>query len=189
MKPASALQTDAFSAKPSETTSLPPHQQGIESVFLDVGEALIPITDGMPFGYIPNLWNNQPIDNDQAVVNIDDLSPTAPSTDGEVPTKVTRVHRSRVRDDMLEIFSDPSIFQSSLNAIIINQHGHEEAGQGSRGLREVFSLFWKECYEPYMLGETERVPYIRHVFDRKKWEAVGRILVKGHIESQYFPIR
>ena len=38
-----------------------------------------------------------------------------------------------------------------------------------------------------MLGETERVPYIRHDFDRNKWEAVGRILVKGYIESQYFP--
>lgn len=38
-----------------------------------------------------------------------------------------------------------------------------------------------------MLGETERVPYIRHDFHRNKWEAVGRILVKGYTESQYFP--
>ena len=28
---------------------------------------------------------------------------------------------------------------------------------------------------------------MRHDFDRKKWGAVGRILVKGYTESQYFP--
>ena len=112
---------------------------------------------------------------------------TAPSNDGEVPSKVIRVHRLHVRADMLEIFSDPSIFKFSLSAIIINQLGHEEAGRGVGVLREVFSLFWKDFYESHMLGETERVPYIRHDFDRNKWEAVGRILVKGYIESQYFP--
>lgn len=112
---------------------------------------------------------------------------TAQSNDGEVPTKVIRVHRLHVKADMLEIFSDPSIIKFSLSAIIINQLGHEEAGQGIGVLREVFSLFWKDFYESHMLGETERVPYIRHDFDRNKWEAVARILVKGYTESQYFP--
>ena len=30
---------------------------------------------------------------------------------------------------------------------------------------------------------------IRHDFDRKKWEAVGRILVKGYTDCQYFPLK
>ena len=87
---------------------------------------------------------------------------------------------------MLEIFPDPSILKSSLTAIIIHQLDHEEAGQGNGVLREVSSLFWKEFYESHMLGESERVPYVRHDFDRNKWEAVGRILVKGYTESRRF---
>ena len=31
-----------------------------------------------------------------------------------------RIHRSLVKADMLEVFSDPSILKSSLNAIIIH---------------------------------------------------------------------
>ena len=69
-----------------------------------------------------------------------------------VPTKVIRVHRLHVKADMLEIFSDPSIIKFSLSAIIINQLGQEEAGQGIGVLREVFSLFWKDFYESHMKG-------------------------------------
>jgi len=38
-----------------------------------------------------------------------------------------------------------------------------------------------------MLGESDRVPYIRHDFDSNRWEPVGRMLVKEYTESQYFP--
>ena len=86
--------------------------------------------------------------------------PTSLSNNGEVPSKVIRIHRSLVRADMLEIFSDPSIIKSSLNAITVHQLSHEETGQGNGVSSEVFSLFWKEFYESHMLGESERVPYI-----------------------------
>ena len=91
-----------------------------------------------------------------------------------------------MRADTLEMFSNPSTLKSCLNAIIIHKLCHEEAGQGNGVLREVFTLFWKEFYESHMLWESERVPYIRHDFDRNKWEAMGRILIKGYIGSQYF---
>ena len=73
---------------------------------------------------------------------------------------------------MLELFSNPSMLNVNLHVIIINQHSHEELGEGSGVLRELFSLFWKGAYESCMLGESERVPYIRHDFNRKRWEAV-----------------
>ena len=177
--------TDEFSGNSVETHSSTSQQQESEPLSTDLGESVLP-DDAMP--YFPGLWNSQSLDSYEAVVDVNDiLSPTVPSTDGEVPTKVIKVHRSHLRGDMLEIFSDPSILKFSLNAIIINQLGHEEAGQGSGVLREVFSLFWKDFYESHMLGETERVPYIRHDFNRERWEAVGRILVKGYTDSQYFP--
>ena len=186
MKPAYAQCTDNLSENPVGTSSSSSQQLLRESASLDLAEQLLPTNEEMPF--FPGLWNDQLVnDNENVVIGTDIAVPTTLPNDNEVPTKIIRVHRSLIKEDMLEIFSEPSILHVNLNAIIINQHGHEEAGQGSGVLREVFSLFWKECYESHMLGETERVPYIRHDFDRKKWEAVGRILVKGYTERQYFP--
>ena len=116
-------------------------------------------------------------------------SSSNPTANQDVPIRIIKVHRSLIREDMLQIFSDPLILNASLHAVIINQLGHQEVGEGTGVLREVFSLFWKESYESYMLGESERVPYIRHDFNRGKWEAVGRILVKGYTECHYFPYR
>lgn len=177
--------TSDLSETPVNASSSSLQHQNSEAEYTDPGELLI-FGDAMPF--LLEMENNQSVNNYEAVVNVDEISPpTSPSNNGEVPSKVIRIHRSLVRADMLKIFSDPSILKSSLNAIIIHQLGHEEAGQGNGVLREVFSLFWKEFYESHMLGESERVPYIRHDFDRSKWEAVGRILVKGYTDSQYFP--
>ena len=186
MTPAYYLCTDDLTENLAETSSSTSQKQESEPASTDPAEALL-LEDPMP--YFPEMWESQSIDsNYNAVVNINDVfssagpsndGETAPSSDGEVPTKVIRVHRLQVRADMLEIFSDPSISKFSLSAIIINQLGHEEVGRGIGVLREVFSLFWKDFYESHMLGETERVPYIRHDFDRNKWEAVGKILVKG----------
>ena len=60
--------------------------------------------------------------------------------DHGVPTKIIRVYTglSSEREDMIEIFLDPSILKFTLNDIIINQHDHEEAEQGNGVLREVF---------------------------------------------------
>ena len=107
----------------------------------------------------------------------------------EGPIKTIRVHRSLIRQDMIEIFSDESILKCTLCVVIINQYGNDELGSGTGALREIFTLFWKDCYESHMLGENERVPYIRHDFNRTKWESVGRILVKGYIDCHYFPLK
>ena len=193
MTPAYHLCSDDLTENLAETSSSTSQKQESEPASTDPAEALL-LEDPMP--YFPEMWDSQSIDSNYNVVNINDVfssagpsndGETAPSSDGEVPTKVIRVHRLQVRADMLEIFSDPSIYKFSLSAIIINQLGHEEVGRGIGVLREVFSLFWNDFYESHMLGETERVPYIRHDFDRNKWEAVGRILVKGYTECQYFP--
>lgn len=40
-----------------------------------------------------------------------------------------------------------------------------------------------------MIGESGRVPHVSHNFNRKKWEAVTRILCKGFIEYSYFPVK
>ena len=93
-------------------------------------------------------------------------------------------------NDMLIIFANPCILDEciTLDVIFINRRGEEEAGRGSGLLRDLFSLFWKDVYQSLMVGEIERVPSIRHDFQRPEWEAIGRILMKGFSSCQYFPL-
>ena len=182
--------SDDLSNNPVVTMSSPLQQPISQPQPLDQADPLFSVPVELPVEVPPfiDLWSDQSTHNNCDVV-ISNFVPTSPTCSDEVPTKIIRVHRSLIREDMIEVFLDPSILKFNLNAIIINQHGIEEAGQGNGVLREVFPLFWKDCYESHMLGECERVPYIRHDFDRKKWEAVGTILVKGYTDCQYFPLK
>ena len=54
-------------------------------------------------------------------------------------------------------------------------------------MRDVLSCFWHEFYERCTLGTTVKVPFIRHDFSAEKWKAIGRILLKGYQDCQYFP--
>lgn len=49
-------------------------------------------------------------------------------------------------------------------------------------------MFWKEFSNSMTIGETERVPFVRHDHFVKEWEAVGRILVKSYSSVSYFPL-
>ena len=127
MKPAYAQCTDNLSENPVGTSSSSSQQPLRESASLDLAEQLLPTNEEMPF--FPGIWNDQLVDdNENVIIGSDIAVPTTLPNGNEVPTKIIRVHRSLIREDMLEIFSEPSILQVNLNAIIINQHGHEEAG-------------------------------------------------------------
>lgn len=111
-------------------------------------------------------------------------------TSTEPTVRVISVHRSNIRNDMLNIFSDPSILDERviLDVHFIDSRGQEELGRGSGLVRDMYSLFWKDIYESLMAGENERVPGIRHDFQRPQWEAIGRILLKGYVSCKYFPL-
>ena len=104
-------------------------------------------------------------------------------------TRIITVHRGNVRKYLISIFKDPSIMNCHIIVEMLNERGIVEKGRGSGVLKDVLSLFWKEIYDSLMLGEGERVPSIRHDFQRKEWEAIARILLKGFQEYQYFPLR
>ena len=72
---------------------------------------------------------------------------------------------------------------------MVNERGTAEQGRGSGVFKDALSLFWKDVYDSLMLGEGERVPFIRHDFQRKEWEAIARILLTGYKVHQYFPLR
>lgn len=123
-----------------------------------------------------------------SMINTDDALPAITITD-DFPTRHIKVHRSQIKDDMLSIFSDMSIMTAQLDVVIIDCRGREEVGRGSGVVREIFTCFWNECYDSLMLGVSERVPYVRHDYDREKWQAIARILVKGYLECSYLPLK
>lgn len=116
---------------------------------------------------------------------------TVPNDGHLAPTvRVINVHRANIRNDMLDIFSDPSILDERvvLDVRFINSNGEEEVGRGSGLERDLFSSFWKDIYVSLMSGENERVPGIRHDYQRPQWETIGRILLKGYVSCNYFPL-
>lgn len=69
----------------------------------------------------------------------------------------------------------------------IDPKGNEEAGVGSGVSRDVYSSFWLEVADSYLIGEKERVPLVRHDLYKEEWSAIGKIIVKGYADTSYFP--
>ena len=60
--------------------------------------------------------------------------------------------------------------------------------RGSGVLREVLTSFWQECFSSLTVGALEKVPNVRHDYQKGEWEAIGRIIVYGYSFAKYFPI-
>ena len=71
---------------------------------------------------------------------------------------------------------------------IIDPQGNVESGVGSGVSRDVYSLFWAEVSDSYLIGTDQRVPFVRHDLYIPEWEAIGRILIRGYLDFEYFPI-
>ena len=95
-------------------------------------------------------------------------------------SRIITVHRGNIRQDLNDIFQDTSIMNCHIIVEMLNERGIAEKGKGSGVFKDALSLFWKDVYDSLMLGEGERVPFIRHDFQRKQWEAIARILLKGY---------
>ena len=97
-------------------------------------------------------------------------------------SRIITVQRGNVRKDLIAIFQDPSIMNCHIIVEMMNERRVAEKGRWSDVFTDTLSLFWKDVYDSLMLGEGERVPSIRHDFQRKEWEAIARILLKGFQE-------
>ena len=102
--------------------------------------------------------------------------------------QILKIHRLNVKKDMINAFKDPSVMDCDLTFVFIDGRGNEEKGSGVGVVRDVLSLFWKEVYDSLLIGENERVPFIRHDYNRLDWEAIARVLLKGYRMCQYLPL-
>ena len=126
---------------------------------------------------------NTEVENVQT--GVDQICSDMPS---DLPKRIIKVHRLNVKRDMIDTFRDPLIMKYELEVIAIDCRGIDELGKGIGVLRDILSLFWKEVYKSLFIGENERIPFVRHDYQRDEWEAVARILVKGYLSCQYLPL-
>ena len=109
-------------------------------------------------------------------------------TEQQRQCKILYIHRLNVKKDMINAFKDPSVMECDLTFVFIDGRGNEEKGSGVGVVRDALSLFWKEVYDSLLIGENERVPFIRHDYNRLDWEAIARVLIKGYRMCQYLPL-
>ena len=109
--------------------------------------------------------------------------------DDDSPTKSITVHRSTMRKDLIEIFSDPSISSCQLDVTVIDANGNAEQGKGRGVLRDVLTEFWQAFFTSLTVGSAEKIPFIRHDLQKPEWEAIARILVYGYKTVKHFPLK
>lgn len=98
------------------------------------------------------------------------------------------VHHSRLKDDMMSLFKNEDSLDRISSFRIIDEREKLEEGEGSDVTRDVIATFWQQLLAATMVGDREKVPCIRHDFHKSEWSAIGRVLVFGFKEVNYFPI-
>ena len=77
---------------------------------------------------------------------------------------------------------------SNIRFLIIDPQGNEGTGAGNGVSPDFYNSFLKEAANSLLIGETERVPYVRLDLFKYEWEAIEKILLKGYIDTGYFPV-
>ena len=115
MSPAYSQVTDnlSSSSNPVVTMSSPLQHPISQPQPLDQTDPLLSVPVEMP--PFPDLWSDLSTDNNLDIVSSNVMPSTPTANDHEVPMKIIRVHRSLIREDMIEIFLDPSILKFNLN--------------------------------------------------------------------------
>ena len=101
----------------------------------------------------------------------------------DLPRNV-RVRRVFVINDMVEIFINPVIMTETLQFTFVDEYGADANGVS----RDAYTSFWLEFMKTSTKGEDERIPAISPHFQLAEWQAVGRILAKGFLDHDIFPL-
>lgn len=111
-------------------------------------------------------------------------SPSPPPTEGE-GVRTIRIHRVRIEQEMIGNFLDPSIMFDQLKFVFVDEKGIDVSGVS----REAYVTFWDEFMKSSTKGELERIPLVKPAMQKDEWEAVGRIMAKGFIDNDLFPLK
>ena len=109
--------------------------------------------------------------------------------DEVVVTKVIRLHRLNIKNELIEVFKDSNILSCELKIEIIDVQGKVEEGSGVGVIRDAFCIFFNDFNFSNTFGREEKVPSLRHDMGKMEWQSVARILVYLlKREIGYFPL-
>jgi hypothetical protein len=80
--------------------------------------------------------------------------------------KTVTVHRSTIRKDLPEIFTDPSILNCYLD--VVDARGEPEKGKGRGVVLDILTHFWNNSYISLTVGRKEKTPFIRHDMQKRE---------------------
>ena len=96
-----------------------------------------------------------------------------------------RLHRIHIQREMIAIFKTPEIINMSIKVTFVDEAGEDAAGVS----REAYSAFWVSFFSTSADGEDYRVPSLSPEYGLEEWQSVGRILAKGYLDHQVFPLQ
>ena len=106
----------------------------------------------------------------------------------ECPVHSVILHRTLLKEDMIQAFKDPEIFHMNIDVTFVGSDGRVEEGKGDGVFRDVLTTFWNQFFNSLTIGAQEKVPAIRHDYQKGEWQAIARILVYGYVKARYYPL-
>ena len=64
---------------------------------------------------------------------------------------------------------------------VVDERGKVEEGEGEGVTRDIIATFWQQFFSSAAIGDKEKVPAIRHDYQKSEWEAIGVWLQKSGI--------
>lgn len=125
---------------------------------------------------------NEAFFNTDVEITIEEVMPRSPSPPLEEKL-TTIVHRVKVLEELIEMFKNPQIIKKSIQFSFINEAGADQSGV-SRDVYTSFLHFFSRVAE----GEDFRVPALNPQWQVEEWKSVVRILVKGLLDHNIFPL-
>ena len=88
----------------------------------------------------------------------------------------------------MEAFKTVSL-SDRIRYIVINARGEKELRVVAGVERDIYPSAWKEILDALCREERERVLFVRHDLYLNEWNSIAKILVKGFMDTKYFPLR
>ncbi|XP_048010925.1 uncharacterized protein LOC125244747 isoform X2 [Megalobrama amblycephala] len=113
-----------------------------------------------------------------------------PFVQSEKGKKILVVHRGQVLQQLIAHFCDESVLKDGISMKVILPDGRLENAVDEGGvLRDLLSEFWHDFFEQCTLGNSFKVPYLRHDFGQQQWQSIGRIIAFGWQKEKYLPVK
>ena len=119
------------------------------------------------------------------------LSPSTTDLNSTIPLiKQIKLHRGQVFTELLAYMLSGDINENTeVGVSMILPNGREEVAEDSGGvLRDALSEFWGTFRDKCTLGNSVRVPALRHDMQYEHWKATAQILVMGFKQTGYLPV-